>query len=87
MNNLTINPEMAAQDQAIDLTRLGYISPEEAAQAIRILRAVEDRLGKDSSRLAACLGFARDAVWTAAFPDDPAGLLSVIAHQAEIAMG
>jgi len=67
----------------------GYLSPSDAAKAIDAILIVEQRLTgtKDSSRMLACLGFARDALWTAAYPADPHGLLSVMAHQAEIAMG
>lgn len=65
------------------------LTPEEAAAAITALRRVLDRLGgrNDADRLQACIGFAQDALWAAAFPDDPYTMLDLIASQAETTMG
>ena len=66
-----------------------YVSPDEAAKAIAVLSQVLLRLeGRPrNDRLQACIGFAQDALWTAAFPNDPFTLLDLIADQAQNAMG
>ena len=66
-----------------------YIGPAEARIAIETLakleRRLEERLG--GGRLHACVGFSKDALWAAAYPDDPYGMLDIIAAQAENALG
>jgi len=66
-----------------------YLVPADAAQAIAALRIVLERLGDraDTNRLQACIGFAQEALWATAYPDDPNSMLELIANQAEHAMG
>jgi hypothetical protein len=59
----------------------------QAASAIAVLKRVEARLSEKDGALIRCIGFAKDAAWAAAYPDDPIGMLGVIAAQAENAMG
>jgi len=66
-----------------------YLSPVTAEAAINTLRIVLERLGDraDTNRLRACIGFAQEALWAAAYPDDPTSMLDQIADQAQNAMG
>ena len=69
---------------------LEYISPEEATAAIATLAKLERRLEPAAlgpARLHACVGFTRDALWAAAYPDDPYGMLDIIAARADNALG
>ena len=74
-----------------------YISPAQAAEVIRLLRAVDAQLAanfdQDGGALSMCISFTKDAVWAAAFPDDSLdtldrlNALGSVATQAENAMG
>jgi len=61
---------------------LNYISPDEAADAIQLMREIQTRLDNDDSALTRHLAFACDAVWAAAYPDDPYSMLNQIADAA-----
>jgi hypothetical protein len=68
---------------SIPTQRPTYINPKDAAAAIRVLRAVEDRLPKTpQNALERCIGFAKDAIWAAAYPDDPYSMLNQVADAA-----
>ena len=66
-----------------------YISAAEAQAAIETLAKLERRLEErpGPARLHSCVGFSKDALWAAAYPDDPYGMLDIIAAQAENALG
>ena len=64
-----------------------HLSPTEATQAILTLNKLEARLGADSDKLSLCIGFTKDALWAAAYPDDPNSMLDLIAGQADNALG
>jgi hypothetical protein len=65
------------------LAQAQHVSPEQAADAIATLRAVEDRLAKADGALARHLSWAREAVWAAAYPDDPSTMLENVSDMAE----
>ena len=58
------------------------ISIASAEDTIHLLRLVESRLDEGSA-LSLHLGWAREAVWAAAYPDDPHTLLEIVADLAE----
>lgn len=58
------------------------ISIANAEDTIQTLRLVENRLKEDSA-LSRHLAWAREAVWAAAYPDDPHTMLASVADQAE----
>lgn len=65
-----------------------YISPSEASQAITLLKHVEERLADaNGGALAICIGFAKEALWAAAYPDDPYEMLGKVEQDAKNAMG
>ena len=62
-----------------------YLSPEEATAAIATLVKVDERL--EESTLSRCIAYAKEALWAAAYPDDPYTMLNQVQEQAEIALG
>lgn len=65
------------------------VSTSGAVEAIHALQLVADRLeaNRGHDRLQACIAFAQEALWAAAYPNDPNTMLDQVADQAQSAMG